>query len=139
MAVVGAAMLVFCARVAADRFLARLAHTPEIVHPTAPPVIAASLPTDADIRHEREQAEQTRIDQERSLRLKKAQEIAETQAREAAALREGEAQKEEAWQHFYKPPKKCESPPDNATFVACGNLYIHERQRFEAQYVAGQQ
>lgn len=136
MAMVGAAMLVFFATKGSDLLLARLARSPQAVQPT-PAVVAPRMPTAEELSRERERAEQARIDEERTLRLKKAQEVAENQAREAAALREAEARKEEAWQQFYKPSKKCENPPDNAAMVACGNQFIREKQRFEDLYSAG--
>lgn len=138
-ALLGAAAVVWAARQAADVLLDRLRPPPPVaVQIQAPSSVQVDEARAQRERQARMQAEQEAIAAEKARR--EAQRTAVLQAREAAisAEREEEARKQAAWERFYRRPKKCESPPDNATLVECSNHYLREQQRFEKQYVANQ-
>lgn len=44
------------------------------------------------------------------------------------------AAKERAWQQFYRPPKKCDHPPDWDTQVECGNAHIRAKKEFQDRW-----
>lgn len=137
LALLGAAAVVWAARQAADVLLERLrpAPRPAVVQPVVPAAQAEEDQAQRE-RRARLQAQEEAIAAEKIRR--DAQRAAVLQAREAAiaAEREEEARKQAAWERFYRRPKKCESPPDNATLVECSNHYLREQQRFEKQYIA---
>lgn len=75
-------------------------------------------------------AERTRREQQRAAVLAAREQSMATERAE-------EARKQSAWERYYRRPKKCESPPDNATLVECSNHYLREQQRFEKAYSEG--
>lgn len=58
--------------------------------------------------------------------------VDQARAKQAAA-----AAKRAAWLQFFKPPKKCESPPDWDTQVECGNAHMKARDEFEERWARG--
>jgi multidrug efflux pump subunit AcrA (membrane-fusion protein) len=91
----------------------------------------------------RAQAAKRRLDEERraALEIERRQEVAmQTQAAadQARAEQAASTAKSEAWHRFYKPPKKCESPPDWDTQVECGNAHIRAHREFEAKWARGE-
>lgn len=73
--------------------------------------------------------------QRAQLEARAAQMHAET---DAAQLEQQEAaQKEAAWQTFFKPKKICDNPPDSDTQVECGNAYMRAKREFEARWERG--
>lgn len=107
------------------------------------PKPAASTPAQADFsqaeirlakkaKQERVQKEQEALAAENTKR--------EQKLRAALAARDQskeKAEKEAAWQRFYKKPKKCDNPNDNSLIVECGNHYVREQERFEKLYADG--
>jgi hypothetical protein len=90
----------------------------------------------------RARTEARRLDEERrtALEIQRRQESAmqsQAAADQARAEQARAAAKREAWQRFYKPPKKCESPPDWDTQVECGNAHIKAKKEFEARWAQG--
>lgn len=59
-------------------------------------------------------------------------------AAEKAKLEQANATaKQRAWQQFYRPPKKCENPPDWDTQVDCGNAHMKAKREFEDRWARG--
>lgn len=82
--------------------------------------------------------------QERLKKEKEQQELEqikrELKLQDALASRTANTERERrdaAWQRFYKKPKKCDNPSDNAVIVECSNHYLREEQRFEKLYASG--
>ncbi|HEX5127450.1 MAG TPA: hypothetical protein VFW00_11970 [Rhodocyclaceae bacterium] len=139
-AVVGAAVIVFVGRFAVDRLVGGAASAqPQIAQHSVQQsdALADEDRTTAEARRDRLEHEQTLVDEAEARRREKEQAIEAAQTQIAETARANEDRKEQAWQHFYKKPKKCDNPPDNATLVECSNNYLHEQQRFEALYAAG--
>jgi len=91
----------------------------------------------------RAQAAARRIDSERraAVEMQRRKEIArQTQAAadQARAEQAAATAKRQAWQQFYKPPKKCDSPPDWDTQVECGNAHIKAKDEFEKRWARGE-
>ena len=89
---------------------------------------------------QRAQAQQQRQQQrelELAQRRQEAQQMqaAANQARVEAAVAQA---KDEAWQRFFKPSPKCDSPPDWDTQVECGNVYLRAKKEFEARWASGE-
>lgn len=55
-------------------------------------------------------------------------------ADEAQLAQTNAAAKQRAWQQFFRPPRKCENPPDWDTQVECGNAHIKAKKEFEARW-----
>jgi len=86
------------------------------------------------------EAERAAADRRAAAELERRQALAgQTQAAADQAKLEqaNAAARERAWQQFYKPPKKCENPPDWDTQVECGNAHIKARREFEARWERG--
>jgi hypothetical protein len=81
----------------------------------------------------RQAAARRRADEELARRrelARKTQAAADQAMRDQAAV----AAKERAWQQFYRPPKKCDHPPDWDTQVECGNAHIRAKKEFEDRW-----
>jgi hypothetical protein len=83
-----------------------------------------------------------RIDAERraAMEMQRREEIArqtKAAADQARAEQATAAAKRQAWQRFYQPPKKCDSPPDWDTQVECGNAHIKAQREFESRWARG--
>ena len=87
----------------------------------------ASLAKQERLKKEKEQSELERV--KRELKLQDA-----LASRAANAERQ---RRDASWQRFYKKPKKCDNPSDNAIIVECSNHYLREEQRFEKLYADG--
>lgn len=88
-------------------------------------------------RAEAERQRQREHERELVQRRQEAQRLqaAANQARVDAAMAQA---KDEAWQRFYKPSPKCDSPPDWDTQVECGNAYVRAKKAFEAKWAGGE-
>lgn len=134
-----AAATIWVARLAADQLLAHLRPAAAPSQQSAP--LARPAADDAReaavARAEQQRREAALIAADRARR--EAQRDAMLKARDAeiAAARQEEERKQAAWQRFYRKPKKCDAPPDNAALVECSNHYIREKARFEKLYADG--
>jgi len=86
---------------------------------------------------EAEQQRQRGQELELAQRRQEAQRLqaAADQARVDAAMAQA---KDEAWQRFYQPSKKCDSPPDWDAQVECGNAYVRAQRQFEEVWASGE-
>lgn len=135
-AVLGSALLVWAAAALTDLWLPTHASAP-----TPAPVVRPA-PADEAAAEQQQAAERSRKMREREAveqreRQLKAAEAERRRDEQRAAIMEERERKQEAWQKFYKPAKRCDNPPDNAAIVACSNAYIREQQRFEQLWAAG--
>jgi len=101
---------------------------------------AQSEKTQAAIRA---QSAARRIDAERraAVEMQRRKEIArksQAAADQARAEQATATAKRQAWQQFYKPSKKCDSPPDWDTQVECGNAHIKAKDEFEERWARGE-
>jgi len=64
--------------------------------------------------------------------------IVSAQEAELAASRQSSAQadadRDTAWQRYYKRPKECDNPPDYQALVECSNRAIRAREAFNKTY-----
>lgn len=132
-ALLGAAALVWGARLGGDALLDRLRPLP----PAATTLPAPVEEDPAAVRRARLQREEEALAAERTRREQQRAAVLEAREQAVAADQAERAHKQAAWEKFYRRPRKCEAPPDNATLVECSNHYLREQQRFEKAYAAG--
>lgn len=135
-ALVGALILVFAARYAADAIITSMRPAPTVDTRAADEAAAraAQEQIDAEARAARKRIEEQLIADDAKRREQKKTEALRAREEAAAAQQAAEARKEEAFNKFYKPSAKCRTPADDASRIDCSNQYMRAREKFEKQY-----
>ena len=94
----------------------------------------AAMKAKAEVEQARMQ--QLQVEQERTRQKQLELDFKREQAERLANQQAAERYKEEAWKRFYKKPARCEDVSRQDVLVECGNLYIQERNRFEAMWAS---
>lgn len=144
-AAIAGAVCVFALTSFAQRFLLP-ASSPVVAASSPQSVPATSTPSAEDIALQQARAEQARqaeaAFEQKQKELDAAAEVVRQQKLQEAlnarnSTASDQAKKDQAWENFYKKPKKCENPSDKAAIVECSNHYLREQQRFEKLYADG--
>jgi hypothetical protein len=98
---------------------------------------AAAEEQAARLRAERMARQQQQEAEEKARREEKARLALQAHDASAAEAREEQQRREQAWNRYYRTPKKCLNPADDAAIVECSNHYLRAQQRFDKLYDAG--